>query len=295
MCENPLDMSRIWIDTDVGTNADDAFCLGLAARDTRVILTGVSTVYGDTQLRSRITKQLLELAGYSKPVITGIGHPLSPDANAVMSGTEGEGLIANRGPVDVDYPGALDKTAMGDLAVEATWTLAIGPLTNVATAFDYGVGPRRLSTVGGPNDDGPEWNWGADPLAVQRVFGSGTEIWVYPWSITSQVVLSDAQFSRLDRSSDSLCRVLADQMRRWLRVRPTLGKPPPHLAYLHDPVTLVALVEPDLIEHEPARLSIDADGSAREVSGEPNCMIARSINAAAVGDFIVDTLIAGRS
>ena len=50
---------RLWIDTDVGTNPDDAVALLCAAGHRDVDLVGVSTVDGDTEWRAEIARSLL--------------------------------------------------------------------------------------------------------------------------------------------------------------------------------------------------------------------------------------------
>ena len=70
---------RIWIDTDLGSDVDDALALAYALRHPELELVGVSTVFGDVSLRTRITRALLEVAGQaSVPVVTGLGAPLTP-------------------------------------------------------------------------------------------------------------------------------------------------------------------------------------------------------------------------
>ena len=55
-------MKRILIDTDIGTDVDDAMALSPAALSPELILEGVTTVHGDAPLRARIARRLLMLA-----------------------------------------------------------------------------------------------------------------------------------------------------------------------------------------------------------------------------------------
>ena len=57
---------RLWIDTDVGTNPDDAVALLCAAAHSDVDLVGVSTVDGDTEWRAEIGRTLVDA-----PVVPG--------------------------------------------------------------------------------------------------------------------------------------------------------------------------------------------------------------------------------
>jgi len=50
---------RLWVDTDVGDNPDDTVALWCAAHAAGVELDGVSTVYGDVDLRADFARMLL--------------------------------------------------------------------------------------------------------------------------------------------------------------------------------------------------------------------------------------------
>jgi purine nucleosidase len=54
---------RIILDTDIGTDVDDALALAFALRHPEVDLAAVTTVSGDTHLRGQIAAPLLALAG----------------------------------------------------------------------------------------------------------------------------------------------------------------------------------------------------------------------------------------
>lgn len=92
---------KLIIDTDIGTYYDDAFAVLLASRSPEVDLLGVTTVYGDTDLRSRIARKILNIAGRQDvPVFKGIGQPLQGTSLMFGIGL----LIADRqaGPFRLD-------------------------------------------------------------------------------------------------------------------------------------------------------------------------------------------------
>ena len=53
---------RIILDTDIGTDVDDALALAFAIRHPEIDLAAVTTVSGDTRLRGQIAARLLALA-----------------------------------------------------------------------------------------------------------------------------------------------------------------------------------------------------------------------------------------
>ena len=70
-------MIKVWIDTDVGGDIDDALALLLAMSSKQLEIVGVSTVYENTLARARIAKTLLALGGKGDvPVYVGESTPL---------------------------------------------------------------------------------------------------------------------------------------------------------------------------------------------------------------------------
>jgi purine nucleosidase len=64
---------RILLDTDVGTDVDDALALAFALRHPEIDLAAVTTVSGDTRLRGQIAARLLALAtGREVEVVTDV-------------------------------------------------------------------------------------------------------------------------------------------------------------------------------------------------------------------------------
>src|SRR2546428_592978 len=65
--------------------------------------------------------------------------------------------------------------------------------------------------------------------------------------------------------------VIIDQARRSPRL--------PTLVVLHDPLALALAIDPTVAEWEPVRLVIGPEGETQRTSGEPNCRIAKGIDA----------------
>ena len=70
-------MREIILDTDIGSDIDDAFALVLAARCKQIKLLGVTTLYRNADLRARLARLLLDECGRKDvPVSAGIDAPL---------------------------------------------------------------------------------------------------------------------------------------------------------------------------------------------------------------------------
>src|SRR5215207_4834344 len=80
------------VDTDIGTDVDDILALVLLARAAELQLIGVTTVYGDTSLRARMTRLVLDQLDCAHVPI-GVGARETLTGRPVWwAGHEGQGL-----------------------------------------------------------------------------------------------------------------------------------------------------------------------------------------------------------
>ncbi|MDJ0787547.1 MAG: nucleoside hydrolase [Myxococcota bacterium] len=285
---------RVWIDTDVGTDVDDALALAYVLRQPSLELVGVSTVFGDVSLRTRIARALLASGDAPEvPVVTGLGAPLSPGRPGRMFGHEGVGLLEAPAPlrrVDSD-PDAAGTTAALAAALEGARpdvVLAIGPLTNLGALVRAGVSLPRLAIMGGKLRDVmwpgmvaqvSEWNWYCDPTAVQAVLAAPAPQppRVVPAEVTFGTRLAGADVARL-ADGDGLARALHDLCRVWLDFqREKLGAEEPEVL-LHDPLTAATLVEPGLCSFEERRIRVDDEGASTDAPDSTPLEVAADVD-----------------
>jgi purine nucleosidase len=222
---------NVWIDTDVGTNPDDAIALAVACAHPEAHLVGVSTVDDDDGRRAAIARDVVESFG---------GDPRS-----VVSGRA--------------FNPRMLATARPDALV------AIGPLTNIARVVDGGLRPSRIVVMGGaltPVWHRGEWreiesNFGADPTAAARVLAS-IDVLLLPLDVTARVCLDDAERTVIAAENDTLSHELAS----W-ELPVCLHDPLALLASLGEPYFSV---EPRRIAVEPTgRVVENPDGRVHQV------------------------------
>src|SRR3954447_11669552 len=92
------DMRRpVLLDTDIGTDVDDLLALALLVGAPEVQLIGVTTVYGDTVLRARMTRLVLDQME-RRAVPIGIGARETLTGRPVWwAGHEGQGIPGSTG------------------------------------------------------------------------------------------------------------------------------------------------------------------------------------------------------
>ncbi len=252
---------RIVLDTDIGTDVDDALALALALASPELELVAITTVAGDTAVRARIAARLLALAGRGDiPVHAGCAKSLASPGGFAWFGHEGDGILDGTEDAIAGEPAvdALLRLFRDDDALEL---VAIGPLTNLAVALErdpsFARRVARLTVMGGwlrgaviggirlpPLVD---YNLCSDAVAAARVLSAGISTRLVSADATVRVWLTDADVAGLERAGSSLQRTLARAIRIWepvqQRLFADLGAPvaPDNAAFLHDPLALACV------------------------------------------------------
>ncbi|MCH2171871.1 nucleoside hydrolase [Myxococcota bacterium] len=277
---------RVWIDTDVGTDVDDALAIAYALRHPSIDLVGISTVFGDVSLRSRIANRILELAGASEvPVVEGLGAPLSPKRKGRMFGHEGLGILVDPAPRKVvesndDASERVEALARELAAKRPDALVAIGPATNLGALARAGHPLPPLTIMGGkienvllPGmiDSIPEWNWWCDPLAIDDALRApqASPPRIIPAEVTFRTHLESQDVAKLAAGSP-LTAQLAVLCDHWLEVqREGLGAKIPTV-HLHDPLAIATLSEPNLAPLSTRNIRVDSRGHThQEPEGTP--------------------------
>ncbi len=295
---------RVWLDTDLGSDVDDALTLAYLLAHPGFELVGVSTVFGDVALRTRITQALLALTDAEVPVVTGLGRPLTPGREGRMFGHEGRGILEGAAPemivqADPDPERQIERLATELGSAEPDLIVAVGPLTNLGALVRRGVSLPRLAIMGGKIQDVmlpgmipqiPEWNWYCDPDAVQLVLDAPLPVpaRVVPAEVTFRTALAEGDVERL-ASGNELNQALARLCSEWLRFQAEGFKSAEPRVALHDPLTAATLVEPALCPFGFERIRVDARGGSEVISGEPNIEVATDVDAALLREHLMQT------
>src|SRR5688500_13170838 len=255
------DMRRpVLLDTDIGTDVDDLLARALLVGATEVQLIGVTTVYGDTVLRARMTRLVLDhLEQRAVPI--GIGARETLTGRPVWwAGHEGQG-IPGLDQVQID-----ERTTAADLlqlaATEHRGRLelfAIGPLTNVAEAISaddsFATSLRHLYIMGGAFwMEQAEHNIKSDPEAADIVFRSGISMTICGLDVTQRVRLREVDMSQIREAAGGIGSVLEDQVQRWWAFTGATEN------HLHDPVAILPAVRPQLFRFEQCDVHVEVEG-----------------------------------
>ncbi len=263
------------IDTDPG--ADDVLALIMALNSPELEILALTTVEGNARLE-HTTANALRLLDYMGrpdiPVYAGSSTPLVGQFHHAYEVHGDEGLTVrlpdtDLRPADGDAVDFIIETALGETALAMPGELALfalGPLTNVARALMREDGLkdalRRVYVMGGQGDGSgnvtpyAEFNIWDDPHAANVVFGSGVPVTLLGLNISRQTSIArdDEEWFTVDTPGG---RLTAQILEKWFELGDKDGR---DRFSMHDPVTIMAALRPELIRTRAANLSVETDG-----------------------------------
>jgi purine nucleosidase len=300
--------SRLIFDTDIGTDVDDCLALALLLGSPEVRIEGITCVYGDVGLRSRMCRKLLALRGGGSeaiPVCRGVERPVLGLRPIHWLGHEGVGLLGE----DDNLPPECDEHAV-DFIVRTVMAnpgeihlLAVGPLTNVAIALlrepRLATALAHLTIMGGhiQAEDDPqrrvEHNLRCDPEAAHIVLSSGAPMTLVPLNVTTRVTIDAAGADRIKAAGTPFHLAVADQVARYPAFRERGA------TFLHDPLAAACILEPELATLRDLHVAIElADpATAGFTHAQPptaeapaTARVALDVDVAAADDAIIERI-----
>lgn len=252
------------LDTDIGSDIDDAVCLGYLLRQPRCELLGITTVSGQPRLRAAMADAICQAAG-RKDIPIHAGHDLGLVSRTVFQPEVPQAQIltrfAHRTPESFAERTAVDflRQQIHQRPGEIT-LLAIGPMTNLALLFNMDPDCVRLLKrvvlmcgvfhAPPPGWGHSEWNARLDPHATQVVYQSRVaEHWSVGLDVTFACKRPSADTIAAFRSAGGPLEVVAAATDIW-------GKHA-HNVIFHDPLTAALLFNPGLCKMEPGLVSVE--------------------------------------
>jgi len=262
---------KIIIDTDIGDDIDDAFAVALALRSPELQILGITTTFGDTEMRAKLLDRMLGEAGRGD-IPVAAGPPTPPKTTFTqLRYAQGGHFAKPSHPDAVRF--LLDKIRSnpGEITL-----VAIGPLVNVGAAIDKDpVTFRRLKRAvmmggsiyrgygdigsGTPHGPEPEWNIKNDIPSAQKLFAAGVPLFVMPLDST-QLKMDAANRNFLFRQGTPITDALTLLYHEWGQETPTL----------FDPMTIAFILKPQLCPAEAMHIRVDHQGFTRPDPGPPN-------------------------
>lgn len=316
-----MKMTRIILDTDLsmgepGSEIDDGFALALAQATHDIQLELVTTVNGNTDVETAtlLTLELAKRLGREDlPVVKGAAARLVRPNEARTAPGEIRAKYGHRSPA----PGYAAQ-AIADLVMSAPGeitTVAIGPLTNIATAM--ALEPRLAESIGelvimggvfrGQTEQSHmpgEFNVWSDPEAAHAVLHSGVKMRWVGLDVTRRVRLTREHAAQMTASGQPFSSFAGEFTTAW--INRMQAEHPGDLLHadscaMHDPLAVAVVSRPGLVTWKPAHVDVvTGDGIARGVvvtdlltsanPPEPNCRIATEIDVEAFMKLFLDSI-----
>ena len=283
----PTDRIPLLLDTDIGSDIDDAICLSYLLGEPRCEVLGITTVSGRPRERAALVDAVCRAAGRDDvPVHAGTEHALlggTPQPEVPQASVLDR--FAHRAPGSFEPNTAV--TFLRDAILDAPGAvtlLTIGPMTNAALLFatypETAAKLRALVIMGGAYSTsrwiggGQEWNSYCDPAAAKIVYHTPVaQHRSVGLNTTTQCVLPTSESIARFEALGGPWSVVAAMTEVW-------GERAESVTY-HDPLAAVAVVDPDVCTWAGGRVSIelaskrlqgttsfdrDRDGSPHEVA-----------------------------
>ncbi len=304
---------RVILDVDPGI--DDAMAMCMALFDPRVEVVAVTAVGGNVppQLATRNVQAIIEQL--DPPRWPRVGVASAPDHGLPVDGRHLHGIDglggANFRVAELRSPHPAEKIICDEVraAPEAVTIVALGPLTNIARAFQRD--PELPSLVGqivmmGGTVEAPgnitaaaEFNIYCDPEAARAVFRSRSTKTLIPLDVTNRIALSYDLFNQLPGETSKVGAFLRTILPPAFRAyRQQFGLEGIHV---HDSVALMAAVHPDLFTTQEMAGDVETMGELtvgatvfdrrRVPTWRQNMAVGVDMDAAKVMDQIVRSLV----
>ncbi len=255
---------KVLLDTDIGSDIDDAVALAYLLANKDCELMGITTVTGEPEKRAALASVLCRAAGQRIPIHPGAESPL---LTAQRQARAQQAAALEKWPHQTGFPRGEAVTFLRQTIMahpNEVVLLTIGPLTNIALLFAMDPAIPRLlkgmvsmcglfsSPVQGW---GPvEWNASLDPHAAAIVYRQSP-----PWhrtvglDVTTRVVLGMQEFTR--RFQHPLLRPVLDFAEAWFRHKDRV--------VFHDPLAAAVIFDQTLCRFARGTVEVELEDQGR--------------------------------
>jgi len=249
---------KIILDTDIGSDIDDAFCLAYLLAQPECELLGITTVTGEADKRAMLASVLCKVAGQRVPIFPGSEEPLLVSQKQKQAP---QTAALPRWDHDREFPRGqaiefLRRTIReypGEVVL-----LTVGPLTNIGLLFSVdpeipsllkglvmmcGIFTNRLAGVGPL-----EWNAIGDPHATAIVYRAAAGIHrSIGLDVTCQVTMKAEQVR--EKLHHDLLQPVLDFAEVWFQQR--------DIIIFHDPLAAATVFDDQICVFEKGTVEVE--------------------------------------
>ena len=250
---------KIWLDTDIGSDIDDALALAFLLNRPDCDLLGISTVTEIDQQRARLASVLCRIAEQDVPIYPGTRTSLivEPPQKTVPQAVA---LPKYEHDTEFSEPAfaAIEAMRAAIHANPGEVTLfGIGPMTNIALLF--AIDPlvpkllRQLVLMCGhftPTDKNCEWNALNDPHATAIVYAAPVAKHIsIGLDVTRQVTMEREEFEQKLKQSKYGAPII-DMGGAWFQDH--------DIVTFHDPLAAATIFEPEICQYQSGSIAVES-------------------------------------
>lgn len=250
-------MIPIVLDTDIGTDIDDAYALVLCVVSPELDLRAVTIVNNDVELRGRIAGKLLRDLAYECPIGLGESNRLDGTVTPGSHGNEGDGIDLE----PVEFSPFHAKDLIVKCVMEGCRTIVgIGQMTNIALALrglpdgikrEIVIYQMATSFRGyGREAAEREHNAACDIAALKETLDSGAFVKLVGLNVTRETSMSREDLQIIEGIGGQLPRDLAGMHKVWFDYIGRDESP------MHDPLTVAAVFDHNVLDFEPVSAEV---------------------------------------
>ena len=252
----------ILLDTDIGSDIDDAVALAYLLKQARCRLLGITTVSGEPGKRAMLADAVCNAGGRddipihvgtAMPLLVPPRQPLAPQAEALT--TQWPHRAFGPRPTAIDFLRSTIRAHPGEITL-----LAIGPLTNIALLFatdpEIPALIKQIVLMGGRyfthegEHNGAEWNILCDPHAAAMVFAAPVpRLSAIGLDVTLQCALPADECRRRFAAAGGSLSLVAAMAEVWFRGTPQIT--------FHDPLAAAMIFVPTLCGTQSGQVSVE--------------------------------------
>jgi len=318
----PLPGKFAILDTDIGTDVDDAVALALLLACPEYVLLGCTAAYVPESLkkvrnekseqtdylihefgekayplkyrRVQMLAKLLDLAWVTETKIVNC-HPglfRDPLGTTYWNGWETWNLPCQEYKSEV-----FDGVTAEDFIIEQVKQhphevdiICIGPMTNLALAFEKNPGVmskvKRIVFMGGHIEGLSEHNFSSDPQAVEKVFQSDAPLVMIDAETTRNAVLDSATIKKLEECGSVFGSAIIEQIHSYTKRHNR------DWTYMHDPLAVYASVLSPELDFEEVQLKLLSEARTVQVAsgGRKVIRLKDDLNYQKFNRFLLDRL-----
>lgn len=252
--------TKLLLDTDIGSDIDDALCLAYLLAKPECELLGITTVSGEADKRAMMASALCKIAGVQIPILPGVENPLLIQAQqpyapqAAQLDKWAHETVFPRGAA-IEFLRQTIRANPGEIVL-----LCIGPLTNIGLLFSVdpeipallkelvlmcGVFTDRVAWQPIPQR---EWNALNDPHAAEIVYRARiARHRSIGLDVTTHVTMDVNQFR--EKCNVPLLRPVRDFAEVWFKQN--------NVVTFHDPLAATTIFDEAICKYVHGKVDIE--------------------------------------